>query len=49
MSVTLTIVEQMKVLADEHGKTLAPLSDDLALLGVVGLDISLLGHFDYPS
>ncbi len=32
MSVKLTIIEQIKVLADEHEKTLAPLSDDLALL-----------------
>lgn len=37
MSIKLTIMEQMKEIAREHGKTLAPLTDDLALLDS-GLD-----------
>lgn len=37
MSIKLTIVEQMKEIAREHGKRLAPLTDDLALLDS-GLD-----------
>ncbi len=37
MSIKLTIVDQMKQIAREHGKTLAPLSDDLVLLDS-GLD-----------
>ncbi len=44
MSVKLTIIEQIKVLADEHDKTLAPLSDDLALLesGLNSLCLAIL-------
>ena len=37
MSIKLTIMEQMKEIAREHGKTLAPLTDDLALFDS-GLD-----------
>ncbi len=37
MSTKLTITDQMKQIAREHGKTLAPLSDDLVLLDS-GLD-----------
>ena len=37
MSIKLTIMEQMQQIAREHGKTLAPLTDDLALLDS-GLD-----------
>ena len=37
MSIKLTIMEQMAQIAREHGKTLAPLSDDLVLLDS-GLD-----------
>ena len=37
MSTKLTIMDQMKQIAREHGKTLAPLSDDLVLLDS-GLD-----------
>ena len=37
MSIKLTIIEQMKEIAREHGKRLAPLTDDLALLDS-GLD-----------
>jgi acyl carrier protein len=37
MSIKLTIMEQMKQIAREHGKTLAPLRDDLVLLDS-GLD-----------
>ena len=37
MSIKLTIMEQMKEIAREHGKRLAPLTDDLALLDS-GLD-----------
>jgi len=37
MSTKLTIMEQMKEIAREHGKRLAPLTDDLALLDS-GLD-----------
>ena len=32
MSIKLTIMDQMEQIAREHGKTLAPLSDDLVLL-----------------
>jgi len=32
MSIKLTIMDEMKQIAREHGKTLAPLSDDLVLL-----------------
>ena len=37
MSIKLTIMEQMREIAREHGKTLAPLTDDLTLLDS-GLD-----------
>jgi acyl carrier protein len=37
MRIKLTIMEQMTQVAREHGKTLAPLSDDLVLLDS-GLD-----------
>lgn len=37
MSVKLTIMDQMAQIAREHGKTLAPLRDDLVLLDS-GLD-----------
>jgi Phosphopantetheine attachment site len=37
MSVKLTIVDQMTQVAQEHGKTLSPLRDDLVLLDS-GLD-----------
>ena len=37
MSIKLTIIEQMKQIAREHDKILAPLSDDLALANC-GLD-----------
>ena len=37
MSIKLTIMDLMKQIAREHGKTLAPLTDDLALLDS-GLD-----------
>lgn len=37
MSVKLTIMDQMAEIAREHGKILAPLSDDLVLLDT-GLD-----------
>ena len=37
MTVKLTIVDQMTQIAREHGKTLAPLRDDLVLLDS-GLD-----------
>jgi len=37
MSIRLTIVEQMKEVAREHGRTLAPLDDALALADC-GLD-----------
>jgi acyl carrier protein len=37
MTIKLTIMDQMKQIAREHGKTLAPLSDDLVLLDS-GLD-----------
>ncbi len=44
MSVKLTIMEQMTQVAKEHGKTLAPLRDDLALLdsGLDSLGIAVL-------
>jgi Phosphopantetheine attachment site len=32
MQIKLTIMDQMKEIAREHGKTLAPLRDDLVLL-----------------
>ena len=37
MSIKLTILDQMQRIAREHGKTLAPLRDDLVLLDS-GLD-----------
>jgi acyl carrier protein len=37
MSIKLTIMDQMQRIAREHGKTLAPLRDDLVLLDS-GLD-----------
>ena len=37
MSIKLTIMDQMRQIAREHGKTLAPLRDDLVLLDS-GLD-----------
>ena len=37
MSIKLTIMDQMQQIAREHGKTLAPLRDDLVLLDS-GLD-----------
>jgi acyl carrier protein len=37
MSIKLTIMDQMREIAREHGKTLAPLRDDLVLLDS-GLD-----------
>jgi acyl carrier protein len=37
MSIKLTIMELMREIAREHGKTLSPLSDDLVLLDS-GLD-----------
>jgi acyl carrier protein len=37
MSIKLTIMEQMREIAREHGKTLAPLTDELTLLDS-GLD-----------
>ena len=37
MSIKLTIMDQMRQIAREHGKTLAPLRDDLVLLNS-GLD-----------
>ena len=37
MSIKLTIMDQMRAIAREHGKTLAPLRDDLVLLDS-GLD-----------
>ena len=37
MSIKLTIMKQMEAIAREHGKILAPLSDDLVLLDS-GLD-----------
>ncbi len=37
MTIRLTILEQLKTVAAEHGKMLAPLSDDLPLLDS-GLD-----------
>jgi acyl carrier protein len=44
MSVKLTIIDQMQQVAREHGKTLAPLNDDLALLdsGLDSLGIAVL-------
>lgn len=44
MSVKLTIMDQMAQVAREHGKTLAPLRDDLALLdsGLDSLGIAVL-------
>jgi acyl carrier protein len=44
MSMRLTITEQMTQIAREHGKTLAPLSDDLALheSGLDSLGIAVL-------
>lgn len=44
MSVKLTIMDQMAQVAREHGKILAPLRDDLALLdsGLDSLGIAVL-------
>ncbi len=44
MSIKLTIIDQMQQVAREHGKTLAPLDDDLALLdsGLDSLGIAVL-------
>jgi len=44
MSIKLTIMDQMTEVAREHGKTLAPLRDDLALLdsGLDSLGIAVL-------
>jgi acyl carrier protein len=44
MSIKLTITDQMAQVAREHGKTLAPLRDDLALLdcGLDSLAIAVL-------
>jgi aryl carrier-like protein len=44
MSIKLTIMDQMTQVAQEHGKTLAPLRDDLALLdsGLDSLGIAVL-------
>jgi acyl carrier protein len=44
MSIKLTIMDQMAQVAREHGKTLAPLRDDLALLdcGLDSLGIAVL-------
>ena len=44
MSVKLTIMDQMARVAQEHGKTLAPLRDELALLdsGLDSLGIAVL-------
>lgn len=44
MSIKLTIIDQMQQVAREHGKTLAPLNDDLALLdsGLDSLGIAVL-------
>lgn len=44
MSVKLTIMDEMARVAQEHGKTLVPLSDDVALLdsGLDSLGIAVL-------
>jgi acyl carrier protein len=44
MSIRLTIMDQMAQVALEHGKTLAPLQDELALLdsGLDSLGIAVL-------
>jgi acyl carrier protein len=44
MSIRLTIMDQMAQVAREHGKILAPLDDDLALLdsGLDSLGIAVL-------
>jgi acyl carrier protein len=44
MSIRLTIMDQMAQVAREHGKALAPLEDDLALLdsGLDSLGIAVL-------
>ena len=44
MSIKLTIMDQMAQVAREHGKTLAPLNDDLTLLdsGLDSLGIAVL-------
>jgi len=44
MSLRLTIIDQMAQVALEHGKTLAPLNDDLPLLdsGLDSLGIAVL-------
>lgn len=44
MSIKLTIMDEMAQVAREHGKTLAPLNDDVALLdsGLDSLGIAVL-------
>lgn len=44
MSIKLTIMDEMARVAREHGKTLAPLTDDVALLdsGLDSLGIAVL-------
>jgi acyl carrier protein len=44
MSIKLTIMDEMARVAREHGKTLAPLNDDVALLdsGLDSLSIAVL-------
>jgi acyl carrier protein len=44
MSIKLTIMDEMARVAREHGKTLAPLNDDVALLdsGLDSLGIAVL-------
>ena len=44
MTIKLTIMDEMARVAHEHGKTLAPLSDDVALLdsGLDSLGIAVL-------
>lgn len=44
MTIKLTIMDEMARVAREHGKTLAPLSDDVALLdsGLDSLGIAVL-------
>jgi acyl carrier protein len=44
MSIKLTIMDEMARVAREHGKTLAPLDDDVALLdsGLDSLSIAVL-------
>ncbi|MGH6672759.1 MAG: acyl carrier protein [Xanthobacteraceae bacterium] len=44
MSIKLTIIDQMRQVAQEHGKTLGPIDDDLALFdsGLDSLGIAVL-------